>query len=85
MQVLTWIVFGALVGWIASLVMKTDNEQGAIANIIIGILGAVIGGAAWSFLTGDQADSLIGQLVLAVLGAMAVIGLWRAVRTRSTV
>ena len=44
MGIILWIIFGALVGWIASLIMKTDSQQGAVLNIIIGIVGAVIGG-----------------------------------------
>ena len=44
MGIILWIVFGALVGWIASLVMNTDSQQGAVLNIVIGIVGAVIGG-----------------------------------------
>ena len=42
--ILTWIVFGALAGWIASLIMKTDRQMGAVANIVVGIAGAFIGG-----------------------------------------
>ncbi len=43
-SILVWIVFGALAGWIASLIMKTDRQMGALANIIVGIAGAFIGG-----------------------------------------
>jgi len=49
MGFLIWIVFGALVGWIASIIMKTNAEQGAILNIIVGIIGAVLGGWLFSF------------------------------------
>ena len=44
MGVILWIIFGALVGWIASIIMGTNNEQGGLANIAIGIIGAIIGG-----------------------------------------
>ena len=44
MGIILWIIFGALVGWLASLIMGTDAQQGALANIIVGIIGAVIGG-----------------------------------------
>lgn len=76
-DIILWIAFGALVGWVASMIMKTDAQQGAIANIIIGIIGAVLGGFAWRLITGDSADGMIGQLVLAVLGAMGVIAVWK--------
>jgi len=42
MNIVAWIIFGAIAGWLASKIMSTDDEQGAIANIVIGILGAVI-------------------------------------------
>lgn len=80
MEILYWIILGALVGWIASLIMRTDAEQGAVANIIIGIVGAVIGGFLWRMLTGDQADSLVGQFLVALVGAIIVIALWKAFR-----
>lgn len=80
MEIILWIVFGAIVGWLASLIMKTDAEQGAIANIIVGILGAVVGGFLWKLITGDDADSLIGQLLVALIGAVLVLAVWKAIR-----
>ena len=44
MGIILWIIFGALVGWLASLVMGTDAKQGALGNILLGILGAFLGG-----------------------------------------
>ena len=44
MGLILWIVFEALAGWIASMIMKTDANQGALMNIVIGIVGAIIGG-----------------------------------------
>ena len=44
MDLLVWILFGALVGWIASIIVGTNAEQGALANIVVGILGALVGG-----------------------------------------
>jgi uncharacterized membrane protein YeaQ/YmgE (transglycosylase-associated protein family) len=49
MGVILWIVFGALVGWIASLIMKSDAQQGPLLNIVVGIIGAVLGGWIMSF------------------------------------
>ena len=81
MSILLWIVFGALAGWIASLIMKTDSQQGTVYDIVLGIVGSIVGG----FLVG-----LIGQsgvtgfnfysLAVAVIGAMAVIYLGRMLR-----
>jgi len=44
MGFILWIIFGGLVGWMASLIMKTDAQQGFFVNIIVGMIGAVIGG-----------------------------------------
>jgi uncharacterized membrane protein YeaQ/YmgE (transglycosylase-associated protein family) len=44
MNILLWLVFGALAGWLASIIMGTNREQGAMGNIIVGIIGAFLGG-----------------------------------------
>ena len=44
MGIISWIVFGAIAGWLASLIAKTNESQGLIGNIIVGIIGAAIGG-----------------------------------------
>jgi uncharacterized membrane protein YeaQ/YmgE (transglycosylase-associated protein family) len=44
MNFLSWIVIGGVIGWLASIVMKTDAQQGIVLNIIVGIVGAFLGG-----------------------------------------
>ena len=44
MGIILWIIFGALAGWIASMIMGTNDKQGALLNIVIGIVGAFLGG-----------------------------------------
>jgi uncharacterized membrane protein YeaQ/YmgE (transglycosylase-associated protein family) len=44
MNLIIWLLMGALVGWLASMVMRTDARQGAALNIVVGIIGAIIGG-----------------------------------------
>ena len=74
MNILLWIVFGALVGWIASMIMKTDAEQGALANIIVGIIGAFIGGAISSMLGGPGISGFnIASIIVAILGAIVLL------------
>ncbi len=82
MGIILWIVFGALVGWIASMIMKTDANQGAFLNIIVGIVGAVIGGWIMSVVgeTGVTGFNIYSFLV-ALLGACVLIGLVRALRS----
>lgn len=78
MSLILWIIFGALVGWVASLIMRTDEEQGAIANIVIGILGAVVGGflAEWLIGTGVTGFNLV-SFIVALLGALLLIGIYK--------
>lgn len=80
MGIILWIVFGALVGWIASLIMKTDAQQGAILNIVVGIIGAVLGGWIMSFFgnTGVTGFNLY-SFIVALVGAMVLIGIVKAV------
>lgn len=81
MGIILWVIFGALVGWIASLIMKTDAQQGALSNIIVGIVGAVIGGWLMSAIgeSGVGGFNLYSFLV-ALLGACVLIAIVRALR-----
>ncbi len=76
-----WILFGALAGWIASLVMNTDEQQNGAANVILGIVGAIVGGFIMNVLgfAGVGGFNLY-SLVVAVLGAVAVIWLARVLK-----
>lgn len=81
MGILLWIIFGALVGWIASLVMKTDAEQGPLLNIIVGIIGAVLGGWIMSFFGyGGVSGFNLYSFVVALIGAIVLIAIVRAIR-----
>jgi uncharacterized membrane protein YeaQ/YmgE (transglycosylase-associated protein family) len=74
-------VFGALVGWVASMIMKTDAEQGTILNIIVGVVGAVIGGWLMSFFGQSGVGGFnFYSFFVALLGACVLIATVRAVR-----
>lgn len=78
MNILLWIIFGALVGWIASLVMKTDASQGTITDIILGIIGAFVGGMLMNFIGQPGVTGFnIYSMLVAIIGACAVIFLGR--------
>jgi len=81
MGIILWIIFGALVGWVASLIMKTDAQQGPLLNIIVGIVGALIGGWIMSLLgeSGTTGFNIYSFLV-ALLGAVVLIFAVKAVR-----
>jgi uncharacterized membrane protein YeaQ/YmgE (transglycosylase-associated protein family) len=88
---LLWIAMGALVGWLASLLMKTDGAQGALLNIVIGIVGAFVGGLVFRFL-GFQGTNIndgfsVYSVIVSVVGAVIVIALAQLLRrsTRRTV
>jgi uncharacterized membrane protein YeaQ/YmgE (transglycosylase-associated protein family) len=75
MNIIAWIIFGAIAGWLASIILKTNDEQGAIGNVVVGIIGAAVGG--WisglvfdgSGVTGFNVRSFI----VAVLGAVVFL------------
>ncbi|MEX0933601.1 MAG: GlsB/YeaQ/YmgE family stress response membrane protein [Candidatus Paceibacterota bacterium] len=81
MGIILWIIFGALVGWVASLIMKTDSQQGPLLNIIVGVVGAVVGGWIMSILgeSGTTGFNIYSFLV-ALLGAVVLIFAVKAVR-----
>lgn len=87
MGIIAWIILGALAGWIASMIMKSDAEMGALANIVVGIIGAFIGGWVLSLLGlgGDVTGLNIGSLLTAVLGAVIFIALFRVIRGQRAV
>lgn len=81
MNILVWIIFGALAGWIASLIIGTDAQMGALANIIVGIVGALIGGFLMNAfgvqgVTGFNFTSLI----IAILGSVVFLSAVRLFR-----
>ncbi len=81
MGIILWIIFGALVGWIASLIMNTDQQQGVVLNIIVGSVGAVIGGWIMSFFgQGGVSGFNLYSFVVALLGAITLIVVVKALR-----
>lgn len=79
MGIILWIVFGALVGWVASIVMKSGG--GLVWDIVVGIVGAVIGGFIMSLLgEGGVGGFNLYSFIVALLGACVLIIIMRAVR-----
>ena len=79
MGILLWIIFGALVGWVASMMMKTGG--GLLWDIVVGIVGAVVGGFIMSFFGyGDVNGFNLYSFLVALLGACVLIAILRAVR-----
>jgi uncharacterized membrane protein YeaQ/YmgE (transglycosylase-associated protein family) len=83
MDLLVWIIFGALVGWVASLIMKTNDEQGGVANVAIGVVGALIGGFVSRSFGGEGVTGFnLTSFVVALIGAIVLIMIVKAL-TRS--
>lgn len=81
MGIITWIILGALAGWIASLIMNTNEEQGAVANIIIGIFGALVGGLIMGLFGAEGVSGLsLYSMVVAIGGAVALLAVYKLLR-----
>ena len=72
---ISWIVFGALAGWIASMITGRNQRQGCIMNIIVGVIGAFIGGLFYGLLTGQTLNVgwNLTALIVSILGAVALL------------
>ena len=84
MNFIIWLVVGGLIGWVASMIMRTDGQQGIFLNIVVGIVGAFLGGWLISPLVGvptiNQNAFSVGALVVSLLGAvilLAIVNLFR--------
>lgn len=79
MNFIIWIVIGGIIGWLASLVMKTDAQQGMFLNVVVGIVGALLGGWLLSPLFGTgtiNADDFSPMsLLVSFLGAVILLAI----------
>jgi uncharacterized membrane protein YeaQ/YmgE (transglycosylase-associated protein family) len=89
MNFIIWLVVGGIIGWLASLVMRTDGQQGIGLNIVVGIIGSLLGGWIVAPLLGsgtiNQNDFSIAGLVASFIGALillAIVNLFRRGRAR---
>ena len=72
MNLIVALIVGGVIGWLASIVMKTSSQMGIIANVVVGILGSALGGWLASAI-GLAAYGPIASFLVSVLGAMALI------------
>lgn len=85
MGIVSWIIFGALAGWVASLIVGTNARQGCLGNILVGIVGAMLGGLLMSVLVGQRVDFgwNLRSFVVAVLGAVLLLAITGWYRRRA--
>ena len=86
---LIWLAVGGIIGWVASMVMKTDAQQGVFLNVIVGIVGAFLGGLLISPLVGvpsiNQNAFSLGSMLVSLVGAiilLAIVNLFRRGKPR---
>jgi uncharacterized membrane protein YeaQ/YmgE (transglycosylase-associated protein family) len=84
MGIISWIVLGAIAGWITNMIM--GGKEGVIATIILGIVGAVVGGwlAGTVLKLADVTGVNVESIVVAVIGAVIVVAVYRMVAGRRT-
>ncbi len=81
MGILIWLVVGGICGWLASLIMRTDAQQGIILNVIVGIVGAVIAGLLFG---GGLNDAItIETFLYSLLGAIILLAIVNLIRRGS--
>lgn len=85
MNFIIWLIVGGLIGWVASLIMDTNAEQGMILNVVVGIVGALLGGWLIAPLLGsdtiNQGDFSLLSLGVSLLGAVALLAILRMIRS----
>lgn len=78
MNLILWIIVGGIVGWLASIIMRRDAQQGVMLNIIVGIVGAFVGGWLISPLVGVgtiNQNFSIGALLVSIVGASILLAI----------
>jgi uncharacterized membrane protein YeaQ/YmgE (transglycosylase-associated protein family) len=84
MNFIIWLVVGGLIGWVASMLMRTDGQQGIILNVVVGIVGAFIGGWLLAPMFGagtiNQNDFSLAGLAVSLLGAVILLAIVNLVR-----
>lgn len=90
MNLIILLVIGGVIGWVASIVMKTDGQQGIGMNIVVGIVGALLGGFFLAPMVGsgtiNQGDFSLASMLVSLIGAivlLAIVNLFRRGRVTS--
>ena len=89
MNIIIWLIVGGVIGWLASMLMKTNDQQGMFLNVVVGIVGAMLAGWFISPLVGvgtiNQDNFSLPALLVSFVGAailLAIVNLFRRGATR---
>lgn len=78
MNIIIWLIVGGLIGWIASLIMRTDAQQGIALNVVVGIVGALVAGFVLTPLLGrgtiNTGDFSLAGLFVSLVGSILLLG-----------
>ena len=84
MNFIIWLIVGGLIGWLASIVMRTDAQQGLLLNVVVGIVGAFLGGLLIAPLIGsstiNENNFSLPGLLVSFVGAVLLLAIINMVR-----
>ncbi|MEP7246752.1 MAG: GlsB/YeaQ/YmgE family stress response membrane protein [Gammaproteobacteria bacterium] len=87
MNLIIWLIVGGLVGWVASMIMKTNAQQGALLNVVVGIVGALLAGWFIAPLVGistiNQGNFSLPALLVSLVGAIILLAIVNLIRRGS--
>jgi len=83
MGLILWLIIGGVIGWIASMIMRTDAQQGILLNVVVGIVGAFIGGLILSGGSINNAPLTLTSFLVSLLGAVILLAIVNLVRRGS--
>jgi len=80
---IVWLIVGGIVGWLASMVMRTDGQQGILLNIVVGIVGAFIAGLIFSGGNINSEPLDVTNILVSLVGAIVLLGIVNLIRRGS--
>lgn len=87
MNIIIWLLVGGVIGWVASLIMRTDARQGIFLNVVVGVIGALLAGWFLSPLFGvstiNQANFSLPGLLVSLAGAVILLAIVNLIRRGS--
>ena len=83
MGLIIWLIIGGVIGWIASMIMRTDGQQGILLNIVVGIIGAFIGGLIFSGGSINNQPLTLYSFLVSLLGAVILLAIVNLIRRGS--